>query len=72
MKILIVNGPNLNMLGVREPEIYGNDTLESINVYVQKAVEKLDVELDFYQSNHEGAIIDKIHEAHTAYEKFIF
>ena len=61
-KIQIINGPNLNMLGKREPEIYGYFTLDQINSdLVQQAI-PLGVELDFFQSNHEGAIADKVHE----------
>ena len=71
MKILIINGPNLNMLGVREPEIYGKDTLESINAYVQEKVKDAGVELAFYQSNCEGEIIDQIHAAHTAFDGIV-
>ena len=63
--ILVINGPNLNMLGVREPEIYGNETLEDIqNALLEEAKDQgLNVNLEFFQSNHEGAIIDRIHEA---------
>lgn len=60
MKIIIINGPNLNLLGKREPEIYGNQTFEQ---YFEILKEKFtSVELHYFQSNHEGAIIDKIHE----------
>jgi len=60
MKIIIINGPNLNLLGKREPEIYGNQTFEQ---YFEMLKEKFtSVELHYFQSNHEGAIIDKIHE----------
>lgn len=63
MKIFIVNGPNLNMLGKREPEIYGHDTLESINAQLSEFCKELGVEPVFYQSNCEGEIIDIIHSA---------
>ena len=60
MKILVINGPNLNMLGKREPHIYGNATLEDLECFIRDTFEnKIDIE--FFQSNHEGAIIDKIH-----------
>lgn len=63
MNILIINGPNLNLLGKREPEIYGCETLEDINKMIDTEASKSDVNIDFFQSNHEGAIIDRIHEA---------
>ncbi len=72
MKILVINGPNLNMLGVREPEIYGEMTLDKINEELQKYSKTLgDIELDFYQSNHEGDIVDKIQSAHNSYDGII-
>ena len=61
-KIQVINGPNLNMLGKREPEIYGSLSLEKINDKLMQLAKSLGLELDFFQSNHEGAIIDKIHE----------
>ncbi|MCA6071385.1 MAG: type II 3-dehydroquinate dehydratase [Endomicrobium sp.] len=59
-KILIVNGPNINILGAREPEIYGNVTLTEIEKELSLLAKKLNVEIDFFQSNHEGEIVDKI------------
>ncbi len=71
MKILIINGPNLNMTGKREPEIYGYETLDDINNYISDCVAAKGVELDFYQSNHEGAIIDTIHDAMGKYDGIV-
>ncbi|MBF0227136.1 MAG: type II 3-dehydroquinate dehydratase [Desulfobacterales bacterium] len=59
-KILVINGPNLNMLGKREPEIYGKETLEDINDRIKKKAENYGIAVETFQSNHEGAIIDKI------------
>ncbi|WP_028548795.1 type II 3-dehydroquinate dehydratase [Paenibacillus sp. UNC451MF] len=62
-KILVLNGPNLNMLGIREPGVYGTTSLQVIEQRLMKLAEELSVELECFQSNHEGALIDKIHEA---------
>lgn len=60
MKIAIINGPNLNMLGIREPEIYGHATLKDLEDGLRAEADKLGHELSFFQSNHEGAIVDHI------------
>jgi 3-dehydroquinate dehydratase-2 len=63
MKILVINGPNLNLLGTRESDIYGTMTLEDINASLQELGKELNVELTISQSNHEGEIVDLIHNA---------
>ena len=65
MNILILHGPNLNLLGLREPHIYGKETLDDINAKLQELARQHNVELDILQSNHEGALIDKLHAART-------
>lgn len=64
MKVQVINGPNLNMLGVREVGVYGSMTLNEIIETIKKEAEQLDIEVSFFQSNHEGAIIDMIHECY--------
>jgi 3-dehydroquinate dehydratase-2 len=65
MKILILHGPNLNLLGTREPEVYGSMTLEDINNKLVELGNELGVEIKCFQSNHEGALIDALQEART-------
>ncbi len=65
MKIMIINGPNLNFLGIREKEIYGKKDYDSLVETVSAEAEKRNIETVFFQSNHEGDIIDKIQEAYT-------
>lgn len=62
-KILVLNGPNLNLLGTREPDIYGYDTLDDIAARMEDVAARAHVEIDFRQSNHEGHLIDWLHEA---------
>ncbi len=63
MRILVLNGPNLNLLGVREPNQYGNDTLETINERMLALSSELGDDLTFFQSNHEGDLINAIHDS---------
>ena len=70
MKILILNGPNLNLLGKREPEIYGSQTFEDFFEDLKK--EYSDIELIYFQSNHEGILIDKLHEVGFEYDGIVF
>lgn len=64
MKILIINGPNLNMLGIREPGIYGSQSYEALVKFISQVCDSLGVEAEFFQSNHEGAIVDAIQAAY--------
>lgn len=64
MKILVLNGPNINMLGIREPQIYGNRTYNDLVQSIQKYCDDRGVDVAFFQSNHEGALIDKIQDAY--------
>ena len=70
-KILIVNGPNLNLLGNREKKFYGDTTLEKIKLLCVQHCEKNEMECDFYQSNHEGELIEKIHSVDTGYDGIV-
>lgn len=63
-KVCVIHGPNLNFTGIRQPEIYGSRTLEDINASIAEAARALDIETEIFQSNYEGAVIDKIQECH--------
>ena len=63
MKILVLNGPNLNLLGTREPEVYGTDSLEDIQNSLQSLALKNSMNIEFYQSNSENALIERLHKA---------
>ena len=68
MRILVVNGPNLNLLGTREPEIYGTLTLADLERRLEQTASELEIQLDFFQSNHEGGLIDAIQGAVGRYQ----
>ncbi len=71
MKILFLNGPNLNLLGTREPEKYGKTTLEDIKKSIESFAKELNIETDFYQSNIEGELINKIQEAKGVFDGIV-
>jgi 3-dehydroquinate dehydratase-2 len=67
-KILVINGPNLNLLGEREPGIYGDESYESLTALIMDKADSLGIKCEVFQSNHEGAIIDKIHAARKSFD----
>ncbi len=71
MKILVINGPNLNLLGKREPDIYGAVTLDEINSRITALAADLGVEVSFFQSNHEGELVQKIQDAMGVYQALV-
>lgn len=64
MKILVINGPNLNFLGIREPEIYGKSTYQDLCALINEKAKQLDIDIEIYQSNNEGSIVDEIQKAY--------
>ena len=71
MRILVINGPNLNMLGVREPDIYGKKTYRDLVSFIERAALEEDVEAECFQSNHEGALVDRIQEAYGVFDGIV-
>lgn len=71
MKILVINGPNLNFLGIREPDIYGKDTFADLLRLLSAWAEALGVEVEQYQSNHEGDLVDKIQQAYGKFDGIV-
>ena len=72
MKILVLNGPNLNFLGIREPAIYGSNTYDNLCTMLTQHAQETGVELEIYQSNHEGALVDKIQAAYGTVDGIVF
>ena len=71
MKVLVINGPNLNMLGIREPGVYGNGSYNDLVALIRRTAEEEGMETDFFQSNHEGALVDAIQRAYGVYDGLI-
>jgi 3-dehydroquinate dehydratase-2 len=70
-KVLVIHGPNLNLLGKREPELYGDKSLKSVDADLKQLGQELAIEVETFQSNHEGSIVDKIQEAATGIDGLI-
>lgn len=71
MKILVLNGPNLNMLGIREPEIYGDKTYEDLCDLIEAYAKEKRIKVDIFQSNHEGDLVDEIQDAYSEYNGIV-
>ena len=71
MKVLVINGPNINMLGIREPDVYGAQNFEALENFIKTSAEDLNISVSLFQSNHEGDIVDKIQEAYGAYDGIV-
>lgn len=71
MKILVLNGPNINMLGIREPNLYGTETYDTLIQKIKDYCDERKIETTFFQSNHEGALVDKIQEAFGVYDAIV-
>lgn len=71
MRILVINGPNLNMLGIREPEVYGKRTFQDLLDLLDRVAAEEGIEIEQYQSNHEGCLVDKIQEAYGKFQGIV-
>lgn len=71
MKILVMNGPNINMLGLREPDLYGNQTYEALCSFIKAYAAENNIEVTLFQSNHEGALVDFIQQAYGIYDGIV-
>ena len=71
MKVLVINGPNINLLGIREPGIYGKQTFSDLLLLLKETAYQLNMDIEQYQSNHEGCIVDKIQDAYGKYQGIV-
>ena len=71
MKILVLNGPNINMLGIREPGVYGTDSFADLLALLERTAKEENIEIEQYQSNHEGCLVDKIQEAYGVFDGIV-
>lgn len=71
MKVLVLNGPNINLLGLREPEIYGSETYADLLALLQRSAEELGIDLEHFQSNYEGALVEKIQSAYGRFDAIV-
>ena len=71
MKILVINGPNINMLGIREPAIYGNQTFSDLAALLERTANDLKITMEHFQSNHEGCIVDRIQQAYGQFDGIV-
>lgn len=71
MKILVINGPNLNMLGIREPDVYGRSTFADLEAFIKESADELNISVTLFQSNHEGEIVDIIQSAYGVFDGII-
>ena len=71
MRILVLNGPNINMLGIREPDIYGKNTFSDLLALLDRTAQEECIEIEQYQSNHEGCLVDKIQEAYGRFDGIV-
>lgn len=71
MKIFVLNGPNINMLGIREPDVYGKETFADLQALLERTAIEEGITIDQYQSNHEGCLVDKIQQAYGVYDGIV-
>ena len=71
MKILVLNGPNINMLGIREPGVYGTESFIDLLALLERTAKEENIEIEHYQSNHEGCLVDKIQEAYGVFDGIV-